>query len=209
MQNESKSTDEATPRSRRDPANEEIERALYIDFEGFQGSSPALVGVLVDGRFHQVVLDPALAAAGESKGLHVENGRDWAEALARRAETEQRRICAYSRRELTACRDDFGVDLAPWYLDGRRVAKRAWNRAGRPRPEDGWSQHFFKTRLGLERPRHLLPGNATARLRSVRSQLERRGRFEALTRTAKGKWTNLLAYNQLDVRHLAGILRAV
>lgn len=34
---------------------EEAQRAIYIDFEGFEDQVPAIVGYLVDGEFSQVV----------------------------------------------------------------------------------------------------------------------------------------------------------
>jgi hypothetical protein len=44
--------------------------------------------------------------------------------------------------------------------------------------------------------------------RLVRTQLQRRGSFDRLTPTAKGKWTKLLRYNETDVRNLRAMVRA-
>jgi hypothetical protein len=35
----------------------EAERAIYIDFEEFEKEAPALLGVLIDGAFEQIILD--------------------------------------------------------------------------------------------------------------------------------------------------------
>jgi hypothetical protein len=99
------------------------------------------------------------------------------------------------------------------------LAKRWWKqtRAERPKPprdrdssrRGGYSLEFFEKGLGLGRPRHLATGNATKWLRRVREPLERHGAWSRLTRAAKAQWTELLAYNETDVRNLAALAQWV
>ncbi len=49
----------------------EAERAIYIDFEGFENKSPHLIGVLIDDTYQSIVLDPELTLAAEQRQLHV------------------------------------------------------------------------------------------------------------------------------------------
>lgn len=180
----------------------EADRAIYLDLEGFMDSAPALAGWRIDGCFHQIVLDPKLRPAAEVRDIEVSTGRAFFGELEAMARRERRRVCAFTRHELNVVREHFGVDLRACYLDGHKLAKRWWNRL-RPceRPAD-WSLEAFERCLGLERPRIFGAGHASQRLRHVRDQLVRRGSWEALTPTAKGKWTKLLSYNRLDVEHL-------
>ena len=47
----------------------EAGRAIYIDFEGFQDKSPSLIGVLIEDKFEQIVLDPGLVSAASAKAM--------------------------------------------------------------------------------------------------------------------------------------------
>jgi hypothetical protein len=38
-------------------------RAIYIDFEGFLGKAPSLIGVAIGSKFYQVALDEGLRLA--------------------------------------------------------------------------------------------------------------------------------------------------
>ena len=49
----------------------EAERAIYIDFEGFQDKSPSLIGVLIEDKFEQIVLDPELESAASAKSMRL------------------------------------------------------------------------------------------------------------------------------------------
>ena len=47
----------------------EARSGIYIDFEGRKGECPSLIGILIDERFEQVILDPVLAPPARAKGL--------------------------------------------------------------------------------------------------------------------------------------------
>lgn len=156
-----------------------VRRGIYLDFEGFADGPPAILGVLIDGAFETLVLDPSL--------------------------------------------EHFGVDLADRYLNVHRVAKRWWKATRTERPRRGGGKGagrwqfpgragyclVFEKGLGLERPRHLVHGIATRRLRAVRAPLERHGDWSRLTGTVKAKWRKLLDYNETDVRNTASLARQV
>lgn len=192
-------------------------RAIYLDFEGFTNEAPALLGVLVDDSFETLVLDPVLRPAAEEKGLRVTDGEAALRGILERARLEDRLICAFGNREREAALQDFGVDLSERFVNVQRIAKRWWkaHRAERPQRRRGrnarnrsrgYSLEFFENGLGLERPRHLKSGNATKRLRDLRDPLVTHdGDWFRLTGTAKGKWTKLLGYNQVDVLNLAAL----
>lgn len=196
-------------------------RAIYIDFEGFEHHAPALLGVLVDGSFETLVLDPALRGAAEERGLRVADGEAALRSILERARLENRLICAFGNRERDAALDDFGVDLGERFVNVQPLAKRWWKRNRTERPvrrreknarhrSRGYSLEFFEQGLGLERKPHLKSGNATKRLRGVREALVRhQGDWAKLTATAKGKWTKLVDYNEVDVRGLAKITQRV
>jgi len=179
-----------------------------IDFEGFTGQPPAMVGGLVEDGFQITVTDPILRPGGEAKGLSFQRFSTLMQALVDRAKDERRRIVAFSEQELLVTREFAGVDLGPYYGNALAIGKRWFRRVfpDEARP-DKWSLTFFEEALGIERPRHLGKGNATARLTAVLTQLERKRSFEALTPVAKAKWTKVLQYNELDVMSTAALIR--
>lgn len=196
-------------------------RAIYLDFEGFTNEAPALLGVLVDDCFETLVLDPVLRPAAKAKGLRVTDGAAALRGIVERARLENRRICAFGKRECEAALEDFGVDLGDRFVNLQPLAKRWWkrNRAERPArrrgrkarfKSRGYCLEFFETGFGLERKAHLKSGNATKRLRGVRDALiGHAGDWSRLTATAKSKWTKLIDYNEVDVRNLARVAAAV
>ncbi len=167
------------------------------------------------------MLDPVLRPAAEDRGLRVTGGEAALRGILERARLEDRLICAFGNREREAALEDFGVDLVERFVNVQRVAKRWWRAHGAERPQrrrgrnarnrsGGYSLEFFENGLGLERPKHLKSGNATKRLRAVRDSLvTHKGDWSRLTVTAKGKWTKLLDYNEVDVRNLAALAKRV
>jgi hypothetical protein len=187
----------------------EAVRAVYLDFEGFQDQEPALVGYQIGDHSHQVVTDPALEPAARATDLPVATFDEIMTKLVRVTKQAQRRIVGYSEHEWRVTREFSAVDIGPLYANGRVILKRWWNRFRPFEQPQEWTLAEFERCAGVERPRHLRCGHATARLRYVRDQILARGSYEALTPTAKGKWTKLFAYNELDVRNLqALVLRA-
>ena len=185
---------------------EEAASAVYVDFEGYEESTPALIGCLVEGHFAQVVTDPALYVAGGAKRLETTEFISAWSVIEDRARMEDRKIVAYSTHEMKIVLEYCDTDIFDIFVNARTVIKSWWNRTGaRPRPTD-WGQKAVERALGLKRPRHLAGGNATRRLRFVSDQIATRGSFDALTPTAKAKWTKLLRYNELDVRHMLSIV---
>ena len=75
-----------------DPMNharaDEASSAIYIDFEGFTDQAPALIGILKDNVFTQVVLDDRLKSAAEAKDLRVDTGSNVLSELLSQAEKE-------------------------------------------------------------------------------------------------------------------------
>jgi hypothetical protein len=184
----------------------EIERALYLDFEGFVESPPSLAGIRCENDFHQVVFDDALEPAAAAKGLHLALVDNFLRELLHRCRREDRRLVAFSQHEKNVATLWADVDLASVYCDGRKVAKRWVNRAGRGAELKEWGLKDLLRFISFERPTYLGAQQATQRLGYVRAMLIKRGRYERLTPTAKGKWTKLLAHNKIDCDGLRALM---
>ena len=185
----------------------EIERAVYIDFEGFVESPPSLAGIRCGDDFYQTVFDDALESAAAAKGLQLAFIDDFLQGLLDRCRREGRRLVAFSQREKDAAALWADVDFASVYCDGRKVAKRWVNRAGRGAELEDWSLKSFLRFISFERPANLGTQQATQRLEHVRAMLIRRGDYQSLTPTAKGKWARLLAHNKIDCDGLRALMQ--
>lgn len=49
----------------------DAEKAIYVDFEGFEDQPPSLLGILIDGSLTQVILDSRLTPAAAAKGCQT------------------------------------------------------------------------------------------------------------------------------------------
>src|SRR5438067_7680499 len=100
----------------------DLNRAIYIDFEGFMNNPPTLLGYCCEQKFVQIVFDPALQSAASAKGLSLGEGKTVVADLLKRAIDERRRIVAYSQFDKNISFDELGADLSPVYADARLIA---------------------------------------------------------------------------------------
>lgn len=179
---------------------------IYFDFEGFADQPPSMVGVLDNGQFRQIVLDPKLEPAGRNKGLPLQDIRAFGAALVERAAAERRPLAAYSTHEESVLREYAGVDIRELTINVRKLAKR-WHRRTYPeRPLAEWSLRNFLMCIGYPLPAHLGIQRTTHRLRGVLEGLEHRGGdYSALTPVQKAKWTKLLDHNYHDCFGMAAL----
>jgi hypothetical protein len=203
------------------PTPQQVHRALFIDFEGNVDREPTLLGSYwLDGltpRFEQYILEPEfhkLAERGLRPAMAAEalvfcSFREGLEALAHRAQSEDRLLLAWSTRELKAIQKYLhDPDLVACYeerlIDAKKPAKR-WKR--RVHPDVRWKRRDrFDPLHSLERYQALVgyavptvhrAGRTGIRLRNLRARLQS-GR--PLTRGLKGHWTKLLNHNFHDCR---------
>jgi hypothetical protein len=178
----------------------EAQKAIYVDFEGFQGQSPSLIGILADGSLTQVVLDSRLNTAAAAKGCRMDSILDVATTLKRWCQDGGRKLVGYSQHELQVFAEYAGVDFTAEYRDARMIAKRWWNkcRPGAPRQDNGLKT--FLEAIGRPYPTCFGEQKVTSRLRAVINMLGNRGTYDALTPVVKSKWQKLLSYNEYDCR---------
>ena len=196
-----------------------------IDFEGTKADPPSLLGVLYvkDGEatqtFDQFVSEKALFPAGESSEVCTNQELNTTLTnLSDLARSEDRMLVAWSSREVQAIRE---ADLPSSVMDflsenivDARILARRWKRGFFPDVVfpyiTGQGRHRlseYMKLIGYPVPPAHGPGNTGRRIRYVRQQLlSKHGEYSALTRVAKGKWTNLLKHNWHDCGGLREIL---
>ena len=184
----------------------EAERAMYIDFEGFEDHSPSLLGILIDNILEQIVLDTQLSLAAEAKNLRVATVHDSVRHLLAQSKAEGRLIVAYSQHEKNVIEKFAQTDLTGPYRDARMIAKRWRTICHTGRPIRGHGLKDFLEFIGFPRGPYLGEKKSTSRLKSVGDMLARRGNYQAITPVAKAKWTKLLEHNAIDCRGMCALV---
>lgn len=199
-----------TKKAKKNPQNymtaSEADRAIYIDLEGFTGKSPALIGVLMDDDFEQIVLDDRLTSAATAKKLRTSSLAEEIQRLQLCCAETDRVLVAYSLHELNVIREHALIDVGDIYRNGRKLATR-FKTLVLPNVavKDRGLKTFLKL-IGFTIPKGLEAGQATQWLGYVTDMIQRRGSYAKLTRVAKGKWTKLLGYNEYDCRGLKALV---
>lgn len=203
------------------PTPLEIQRAIFLDFEGFKSGPPLMASMRCDGRTETVVFGDQsreLALAAEANGLGVEPLREFLGRISDRAREEGRRIAAYSSRELQVFKQE-GVNaefVGEAYLDVRGLA-HSWRRQQHPEVEarekrlrarrrarglwhdsSGNSLLAMAKLAGVKSSSCYGKGKTTSRLKAIVDQIASKGGYAGLTSTGKGKWTKLIKHNRWD-----------
>ena len=200
----------------------EAQRAIYIDFEGTAVDPPSLLGIVWhdgdEANFVQYVVEEGLWPAAEAKS--PDYGGDcrkatWADLaeIRYRAETDHRRVFAWSTHEATALEKYVpDEDDRKWFsanVENAIPYAKAWKKANHPDvvfKKDPKNPILGKNRLNRYFklidylvPQAFGPGNTAQRVRKVREMLKKNGGdYSALTGTKKGQWTKVLKHNWYD-----------
>ena len=206
----------------------EAARAMCIDFEGTARDPASFLGVFCEGDWEVLVLEEVmhLAIVEHPLGrLNASRPADAFRSLRARALEEDRRVVAWSSRELdeiAACTDLTEEEIEWWrsHLVNALPPAKAWaKRSGVAIPvissthggsENKWSLSGFRRATGYQEISALFePGKTASRIRTVRDQLVRHGSHAAMTPVAQAKWTKVLTHNYHDCAGLAHVLRVV
>jgi hypothetical protein len=177
---------------------EEAERAIYIDFEMRVKDPPALIGVLMEGAFDQVILAPGLMkAVGRGKTTFY-SLLEVVEGLYRLCLEEERQLVAYSQHERNVIHHFTGLDVGPIYRDARMIAVD-WRKTFHP----NWRTKSNKLKTFLRQINYLRAEDVedtepAAWIDQVTKGLKRAGKFSELTDKQKAAWKRLLDYNWND-----------
>jgi hypothetical protein len=195
----------------------EVDKGIYIDFEGNVGAVPTMLGVLYTDLasnqevFTQYVLDEAFYPAGDAKEECVNLPiNETFSSLAELARADDRRLFAWSTHEQSVV-EEYLPDgrtketILERIVDSHRIARRWKNRfykdvhfpyitgQGRHRLAE------YQKLINYSLPTTATSGNTGQRLSSIRRQLiTNNSDYSQLTGVTKSKWTKLLSHNKHD-----------
>ncbi len=183
----------------------EAERAIYIDFEGFEKDAPALLGVLIDGAFEQIILDEKFqGAASYQNPMRFVPGKQLISELLDRSIKEDRRIVAFSAHEKEQCMRWYQIDISKQYVNARIVARMLSK--GIEREEKPRTLKEYEQLTGFVRKKDTGQRLNTKCLREALKDLERYGAL--LNKGRRTGWTKLREHNRQDVEAMKHIVMA-
>jgi hypothetical protein len=190
---------------------------IFIDFEGFKGKPPSMVGIWEQyhrdhkPHFRTLILDPQLKglASMENPRVDYQSLNVFMNRISKRARRENKKIIAYSNHELLKFGEN-GIDISDCYVNARAETSRWFSinqKSNRPKP------------LGLKPVLKYLNYPAlidygtqrvTEKIKRIKNQLILHKQDPTkLTPLAQENWRDLVAYNEQDVRGLVYVLEEI
>jgi hypothetical protein len=182
---------------------------LYVDFEGFRGKTPALIGVLIEEELEQIVLDPLLASAARSKNLRISDLKTEVARLLSLASSQERLVIGFTEHEPRTVRTHCGLELGETYADAHKIARRWKNLMHHQKAIPNNKLLNFLRFVKYPVPRHSGIQQSTRRLRHVRDMLAEREEYWRLTPAAKRDWVRFLLHNEHDCRGMRFLMQRV
>ena len=185
---------------------------IYIDFEGFIGKPPSIVGELKNNNFKVYVFSETLQGIPDHKCEKCEISivhmdlRTYLDNLIYECEANNKKIVAFSIRELDVFKECYINEIEKYYINAHKEIKKWFkeNKLQRPRPfslDNLMSYWEYPTREFGNR-------QTTQRIRSTEQQLVvKRNDFTKITNTVKIKWSKVLHYNRQDVEGLQFVFK--
>jgi hypothetical protein len=208
-----------TPPHRRGKASrltaEQVQRALFIDYEGNVDAPPTLLGWMADGHPEAGIVEPLFATCSDryrARGVGVHDHRILVQNLIERAEHEDRLIVSWSEHDWRVMSEalpegDWRDRLGHRYRNAIPTAN-AWHRhtyGGSPKAAT--LAHYFDC-LGYHVPERFGTGVVGDHLRMIRAQLQQGREYAAFTPKARANWVAVVKHNRHDLLGMAWVLQA-
>ena len=203
--------------------NENLKKAVIIDFEGLMDEDPSLAGILCDGDFSQVCFNSKLEMAAIAKDIEYANLESYLNKLLDECVDDGRLIIGYSRREYDVFCETLperveeinsiylNAIATKWFKNRYSLIMKALAKKKKK------SKNFRNRNIGLKDildfdfvtyeleawTKGVKPAKA---IRRMINALEKNGDYKSVTGRTKGAWTKMLRYNYVDVEGLHYLL---
>ena len=208
-----------------------VNRGIYLDFEKqIDDEKPAIAGVLVDDDYTCYGLDPIieeavtiLQSSRDNEQWEFQDVNTFALSILERAEQEGRKIIGYTMTERNLLveligeeeRIDnvyFDANIAPWFRERYRRTYRRLRRENRndarwrTNSSVGLKDFLSLGWVGYTYPSDLRNYSPATALGRMRTELQRRGNYQAVARSVKRKFTMIHRYNFHDCKGMKHLL---
>lgn len=194
---------------------EEVNKAIYIDYEGNIKLLPTLLGWYVDSKYMASILEPLFETCAnryKAKGVYVEDHHQLALRLIQKAEDEGRLIVSWSEHDyLIMCKVLTPSDaerLKMVYRNAIQTA-RPWYRKKYGSVPEKATLNFFEDLLGFYVPDQFGLGLVGDALRLIRGQIQGGRGYAAFSKAAKDGWTRVVRHNKFDLEGMAFVLNEI
>ena len=213
---------------------EDIERAIYLDFESTgkkpnkEQPPPVLAGVVIEGVYAPTLLDPDLAHASEANEWGQATLADYLQSILDQAKSEQRTIVFFDSPEFAVLKDhgvaigDSGVDLrdlakssnlytAVWETFNDSERRFSDPETAQPTRDALRTNAFdlltlIAEELGMDRPHPYGAGKTGARLRYALKYARSKNDYETWSPGAKRKLLQAVGHNEHDCKAMRFVL---
>lgn len=196
-------------------SQQEVRRAIYLDYEGNIGKPPSLLGWRVDGNLFATIVEPLFATCERRyRASHVVlmDHQEVISGLVERAIRENRCIVTWSMHDFREMQNVVLGSQASLLAKVYRNALftvRPWYRNTYGRRADVASLSYFSGLFDLQVPERFGAGVVGSSLGQIRSQLKDGRRYGELTPKAKTGWVSVVRHNEYDLINMEKVLRKI
>ena len=204
------------PRGRTVPTMAELERAIYVDFEGNKDRHPTLLGMMTDGEVDLVIVEEVFKDCADRRGSPCRFARldSSLRSLIEVAQKEDRRIISWSEHDFGLKAEQLDAEHQS-LLDTRYVnaifAAKTWRALKRPDVSGSNTLSRYMSLLGWKVPENIGTGTVGPALSTIRGSLNQgTGAWAELTPHQRQLWKGVLRHNRHDLSGMSRVLlRAV
>ena len=193
----------------------EIARAVFLDYEGNIDKPPTLLGWRIEGQSNASIVEEAFETCSDryrAKDIHCKSHKQLAAELVELACKEDRVIVSWSEHDLRVINQVLSTKdqdrLALRYRNAITTAKSWHFRTMEQRAPVG-DLSYFAQLLGFPIPKKYGTGKVGQGLRLIRNQLLEGRDYPELTPKARASWVAIVKHNDLDLRSMEFVLKAM
>ena len=184
---------------------QQLQRAIFLDYEGNKDKPPTLLGWRVDGDTFGAIVEPLFSPCEEkyrAKYVVTLDHQELVSELVKRAVDEKRCILTWSQHDLhvmkTVLEPAMLKPLAKVYRNALATA-RPWYRKEYGRTAEVSSLSHFCELLDLRVPERFGTGIVGTGLGLIRKQLSEGRSYGQLTAKARKGWVSVVRHNEYDL----------
>jgi hypothetical protein len=202
-------------RQRQRLSAQDVQEAIFIDYEGNIDKPPTLLGWRLLGQTHAAIVEADFAVCSNrfrAKDVVFQDHATLALSLIEQAEREGRKIVSWSEHDFkvmaAVLSEADQARLQTVYRNAIRTA-RPWHYLTQCQGAKDASLAYFSELLGFEIPVRYGLGLVGQGLRLIRQQLGEGRGYAELTQKARASWVAVVKHNRLDLTAMEFVLRSI
>ena len=194
---------------------EDVQQAIFIDYEGNIDKPPTLLGWRLMGETHASIIEAAFTVCANrygAKSVEFQDHATLALHLIELAEQEGRKLVSWSEHDFrvmaAVLSESDQVRLRTVYVNAIRTS-RPWHYLTQGKAAKDASLAYFSQLLGFAIPTRYGLGLVGQGLRLIRLQINEGRTYAALTKSARASWVSIVKHNRFDLAAIEFVLRLI